>query len=185
MKFESQIYYPDKDRVNISKSQKYYYGGIILFIIFCLLAIINQDSWNSDSLDILFKTCCFITLGIFSYGKFSSIKSREKLNGKLEGKIAITSDFIEIDDKKYEINKVENLKIQIKDYNGKYRNPGLYYVGPWYMAGINNKLKFEYRNQVFEINFRINSEEEFEILKKINADLSQRTIYKPLYESTN
>ena len=171
MKFESQIYYPDKDRVNISKSQKYFYGGIILFLIFCLLAIINRDSWNSDSLDILFKSCCFITLGIFTYGKLISIKSREKLNGKLDGKLSITPDFIEIDDNKYEINKVESLRIQIRDYNGKYRNPGLHYVGPWYMAGINNKLKFEYRNQVFEKRFRINSEKEFELLKKINARL--------------
>jgi len=171
MKFKSQIYYPDKDRVNISNSQKYFYGGASLFLIFCLLAIINQDSWNSDSLDILFKTLCFITLGVFTYGKLSSIKSKEKLNGSLDGKIIITSDYIEIDDKKYEINKIENLSIRIKDYNGKYRNPGLHYVGPWYMAGINNKLKFKFRNQILEKRFRINSESEFELLKKIKTEI--------------
>jgi len=171
MKFESQIYYPNKDRVNISKSQKYFYGGGILLLIFCLLAIINQDDWKNDSLDTFFKTCCFITLGIFAYGKLSAIKSKEKLNGILNGKIKISREFIEIDENKFEIKKVENLEIRIKDYNGKYRNPGLYYVGPWYMAGINNILKFKYRNQIFENRFKINSEKEFELLKKLKSEL--------------
>ena len=171
MKFESQLYFPNQDRVNISKSQKYFYGGCILLILFCLLAIINQDIWKNDTLDIILKTCCFISLGFFAYGKFSSIKSKEKLNGTLNGKIKISSEYIEIDDNKYEINKLENLEIRIKDYSGKYRNPGIHYVGPWYMAGINNKLKFKFRNQIIEKRFKINSENEFELLKKMKAVL--------------
>ena len=171
MKFITQIYYPNKDRVNISKAQKYYFGGLILASIFILLAWINQDNWNNDSLKTIFNVCIFISIGIFVYGMFISINSAEKPNGILTGFIAISADLIEIDESKFKIQDVQNLKIIINDYKGKLKSSGLSF-GPWKSAGTNNSLKFKYQNHLIEKQFRINSEKEFELLKKLKIELN-------------
>ncbi|TJY34816.1 hypothetical protein [Pontimicrobium aquaticum] len=162
--------------MNLSDSQKWYWMGIILFLIFCVLANQNQDNWKNDFLDLLFKVCCFISLGIFILGKLGAIGSSEKLSGKLDGKIIITTEFIEINSERYLVKDIKKLNLIIKDFWDKYEHTGPYYVGPWYMAGINNKIEFKYMNKNIATQFRIDLEEEFNILKNIREELKKTIV---------
>ncbi|HEY9168041.1 MAG TPA: hypothetical protein VIN72_00980 [Lutibacter sp.] len=171
MRFEGKIYIPNKSFLNLSDSQKWYWSGIILFLIFCFLAIENHDNWKNDFLDLFFKICCFVSLGIFALGKFGSIGSSEKLNGKLEGIIKISTEFIEINAEHYPIKDIKMLNLTIKDFWHKYEHSGPNYVGPWYMAGINNKVEFKYMNKNISTQFRIDLEDEFNVLENIKNKL--------------
>ena len=171
MKFEGKIYIPNKSLLNLSDSQKWYWSGIISFLFFCFLAIENQDNWKNDFLETLFQVCCFISLGIFALGKFGAIGSSEKLNGKLDGTVKIDTEFIEINSKRYQIKDIKLLKINITDYWDKYEHSGPNYVGPSYMAGVNNRIEFKYMNKIITTQFRIDLEEEYNVLKKIKEEL--------------
>ena len=180
MRFEGKIYILNKSFLNLSDSQKWYWCGIILFLIFCFLAIENQDNWKNDFLDTLLKVFCFISLGIFILGKFGAIGSSEKLNGKLDGTIKIDTEFIEIKSERYNIKDIKLLNITIKDFWDKYEHPGANYVGPWYMAGINNKIEFKYLNKTISTQFRIDLEEDFNDLNNIKKEL-ENTIANNVY----
>lgn len=171
MRFEGEIYIPNKSFLNLSDSQKWYWSGIISFLIFGFLAIENQDNWRNDFLETLFQVCCYISLGIFALGKFGAIGSSEKLNGKLDGTIKINTEFIEIKSERYDVKNIKMLDLTIKDFWDKYKHPGPNYVGPWHMAGINNKIEFKYLNKTISTQFRIDLEEEYNVLKKIKEEL--------------
>ena len=171
MKFEGKIYIPNESLLNLSDSQKWYWSGLISLLIFCFLAIENQDNWKNDFLDTIFKVCCFISLGIFVLGKFGAIGSSEKPNGKLDGTIKINTEFIEIKSERYYIKDIKMLNLTVKDFWDKYEHPGPNYVGPWYMAGINNKIEFTYLNKSISTQFRIDLEEDLINLKSIKKEL--------------
>ncbi len=170
MKFEGDIFIPNKNFLNLSSSQIWYWSGISFFLIFCFLLIQNQDYWKNENLEFILKIFCFISLGIFALGKFGAIGSSQKINGKLDGKIIITKESIVINSKTYQVKNTTGLKLLINDYRDKYSHPGSNYVGPWYKAGINNEIQFEYMNKSIKTKFRIDLEDEFETLKNFKKE---------------
>lgn len=170
MKFKGKIYIPT-GKWNFQETQKWYWVGILLFLTFCGFAIWNENSFNNEVLGIIFKICCFITLGIFMAARLGAIGSSETIKGKLEGKIIITPELIQVDTQEYPVNRIQKLKLIIQDYSDKYEHPGPNYVGPWYVAGVKNRIDFEFDSLKISKYFRIDTEHEFNILKEIKIKL--------------
>jgi hypothetical protein len=170
MKFEGDIFIQNNNTINLSSAQKWYWSGITFCLVFCFLLIQNQDYWKNETLDLILKTACFISLGVFTLGKFGAIGSSEKVNGKLEGKIIITKESIIIDSKNYLIKDTNRLKLSINDYRDKYRHPGPNYIGSWFKSGTNNEIEFEYLNKSIKTKFRIDLEDEFETLQELKKE---------------
>jgi hypothetical protein len=166
MRFEGKIYTPNNTFLNLSTSQKWYWSGVLSFLLFCFLAIENQDNWKDDFLGSIFHICGFISLFVFALGKFGAIGSDEKLNGKLDGEIIITPDLICVNSQEFPLANIDSFNLNIEDFWGKYENPS-FTIDPSYMAGINNKVEFNYKNKRISIQFRIDLEKEFVELKKI------------------
>lgn len=151
--FRGEIFIPKKKPfLNLTLSEKLNWGSLISLI---LLAYI-LEKLKDTNLESIFKIPLLFCLIIFVYSIFIRFQEFENLNGELKGKLIIDENEITIDNKIYDLSKIQDFKIKITDYYGQRTNYSR--SGPYYYQGINNKLSFNYDNQLIAINFQIYSD---------------------------
>lgn len=161
--FRGEIFIPKKKPfLNLTLSEKLSWSSLLGVSIYLLIFFVDEK-WNSSVIKYYINDHTFINqiVGfIFAISFFSSFFIRfqefENLNGELKGKLIIDENEISIDDKIYELSKIHDFKIKIIDYYGQRTNYSK--SGPYYYQGINNKLSFNYNNELIAINFQIYSE---------------------------
>ncbi len=161
--FRGEIFIPKKKPfLNLTLSEKLNWGSLLGVLIYLSIFFVDEK-WNSSEMKYYINDHTFINqiVGfIFAISFFSSFFIRfqefENLNGELKGKLIIDENEITIDNKIYDLSKIQDFKIKITDYYGQRTNYSKY--GPYYYQGINNKLSFDYDNQLIAINFQIYSD---------------------------
>jgi hypothetical protein len=161
--FRGEIFIPKKKPLlNLTLSEKLNWGSLLGILIYFSLFQMDEK-WNSSEIKhyVIEHTYLNQVLGvIFGISFFASIFMRfqefENLNGELKGKLIIDESEITIDDKIYDLSKIQDFKIKITDYFGQRTNYSK--SGPYYYQGINNMLSFIYDGEIIALNFQIYSE---------------------------
>ena len=166
MKFEGSIYTPKKKYINLEVTEILFWGGLILMLI--ILVYFNiRNEWNNDNAIFVLIASTPSVLGmIFSIG------STEKLHGELNGKVEITENFIKVDSKTYLASQIKKLELTIKNYRDERLESLVGVPGPWYSSGVNNSIKFNSDGEDVFLNFRIDSKDEYNLLKKIKNEVN-------------
>lgn len=135
--FRGEIFIPKKKPfLNLTLSEKLSWGSLISII---LLAYI-LEKFKDTNIESIFKISIFFCLIIFIYSSILRFQEFENLNGELKGKLIIDESEIIIDNKIYDLSKIQDFKIKITDYFGQRTNYSK--SGPYYYQGINNMLSF-------------------------------------------
>ncbi|MFC0605850.1 hypothetical protein [Winogradskyella pulchriflava] len=161
----------------IIQEQNFWFGLLALF--FCLIILdFNKDYWNLSWIRISFKVLAFLCLIFTFWNKFSGMNKKEPLEGVLNGTLNITDELIEIDNQIYEINRISNLQIKVKNYSGELQGKPNH-PGPWRSNGAGNNISFISNGIKIKKDFFIQSEKDFETLKKIKEKINTvaNTVY--------
>lgn len=161
--FRGEIFIPKKKPFfNLTLSEKLSWGSLLGILIYLFLFQMDEK-WNSSEIKhyVIEHTYLNQIVGtVFGISFFASIFIRfqefENLNGELKGKLIIDESEITIDDKIYDISKIQDFKIKIIDYYGQRTNYSK--SGPYYYQGINNTPSFNYDGEIIALNFQIYSE---------------------------
>jgi hypothetical protein len=161
--FRGEIFIPKKKPfLNLTLSEKLSWGSLLSVLIYSSIFLIDEK-WNSSQIKyylndhaLINQIFGFLFVIGFSSSFFIRFQEFENLNGELRGKLIIDEKDITIDNKIFELSKIQDFKIKIVDYYGQRTN----YTksGPYYYQGINNKLSFNYHKEFITINFQIYSE---------------------------
>lgn len=170
--FRGEIFIPKKKPfLNLTLSEKLSWGSLFGVFIYCSIFLIDEK-WNSNIIKnyvsentILNQLFAAVFGIIFFASLFIRFQEFENLNGEIIGKLIIDENEIIIDKKVYDLSKIQDFKIKITDYYGQRTNYSR--SGPYYYQGINNKLSFNYDNQLIAINFQIYSDRNTYDLKVI------------------
>ncbi len=154
-------------RFDIGISQKFFWTGIIGFIIFFILNWFLKKFFNINSEELQFiKYILFGCVICFMIGNFYGLFESNGNNTVIKGFITFDENEITINNAKtYSIFKVSNLKFDGYDYIGRYINI-MSDGDPIRSYGGDNYVEFNYLNEKFRFQFVVNSPRHRELLNE-------------------
>ncbi|MEY8847217.1 hypothetical protein AB9K26_00220 [Psychroserpens sp. XS_ASV72] len=171
MKFFAKTIDPNSVEKIQHPYQKVLWNGLIGLLFVFFIALLNEYFWRIDWLDKLVRFLAIICVFIIGYSKISLVYKKQKTRGKNIGYLRINEDNIELDDKIYDLNRIKNLKIELKDFSGKFIDPFGHSLAPGKSSGVENSIYFEFDKTKIYKNFFIQNEEQFELATKLKTEL--------------
>lgn len=170
MEFAGKIYKPNKTNPKMILEEKLLWYGMGTSLLSCIILILNDNFFNIYWVEIIFKLIAIVSIITALLSKLVAMSRNEPLSGDIDGHLTITNDRIKINEYIFDLKDISSLELNLVDYSGKmYSRPN--YPGPWGSNGADNKIDFCCEKERFDLNFIISNETEFELLKKIHAEI--------------
>ncbi|WP_299823464.1 hypothetical protein [uncultured Pontibacter sp.] len=155
--FQTRVYVPGR-----SKPDLFPYG-LLSLLCGLILYVLMPDEWFS----VPFILIC---AGLLYFQRYYFDSGKQELYGYLGRYLTLKSDCIFIDGMKYPIEEIENLEIDINDYDGMERLSA-YTVST--VRGVNNFVRFKYQGKKYEFPFYLGSANHQKDLKALVQTFSK------------
>lgn len=181
MPFSASLFYPKKSRpFDFTLSEKLTYYSFIAIISYLLLLLFIETSFGYSISKYAYSLLIIPVITYFIGGAIR-LTEYENLNGSFIGTIFFEDDFLIIDTKQYQYNKIENLILKANSYSGQ-RNENTR-SGPMYSNGVQNSISFVYDGQKIFRNFKLDSERHIDELQSVllNIITNEKIPYQRKY----